>query len=46
MWFSLFDLTKAEAAFSHLGLLDLTTTPARQKLAYTAYKRYVADQGK
>jgi hypothetical protein len=45
MWFSLFDLAKSDPAFNHLGLLDLTSNPPRQKAAYAAYKLFVAGQG-
>ncbi len=41
LWFSLFDLKKASDTFSHLGLLDQDSNPARKKPAYDAYQTFL-----
>lgn len=45
LWFSLFDLRGQGVIFSHLGLLDGSTSPPREKPAYHAFRTFVAQRG-
>ncbi len=42
LWFSLSDLQNETDVFNHLGLLDQSVMPSRQKPAYDAFKTFVA----
>ena len=44
MWFSLFNIKRGSDTFNHLGLLDQSATPPRQKPAYAAFKTFLAQQ--
>lgn len=44
LWFSLFDLRGESEVFAHMGLLDQTSAPPRQKAAYAAFLSFVQSQ--
>ncbi len=43
LWLSLFDMPNEASVFTHMGLLT-ATTPPQQKLAYGAFRQFVASQ--
>ena len=40
LWFSFFDLKNEDDVFSHLGLLDQSVLPPRQKPAFSAFQNF------
>lgn len=41
LWFSFFDLKNEDDVFNHLGLLDQSVLPPRQKPAFSAFQNFV-----
>ncbi len=42
LWFSLFDLPHEGSVFSHLGLIDQSSSPPRHRPAFDAFREFVA----
>ena len=44
LWFSLLDLKGESEQYAHLGLLDQSSSPPREKPAYAAYQTFIQSQ--
>ena len=46
LWFSFFDLKNEDDVFNHLGLLDQSVLPPREKPAFSAFQQFVGEYSK